>query len=182
MNEVPSRTCYIFANWLPQIQKIIQNIKNFGSVRAGVLKTKPAINNENTDISILWFFGGTSKNAYYARSTRIRNNNYQFKEFYENTTYAHFLVQHFKETDSPRRVEFSEFIFTSVTRKCVFLGNINWNEFVENGDLHRCNSHYWSDTNVHRFKSKIFKSSGNPMFIVLEEIAPYLREVSTNTI
>lgn len=172
-DKVISRTCDTFAIRYPQKQKpsrwavkqIIENFKNFGSVKVIVQRNKPVVNNENIEIAILGYFA-----AYPTMSVRqaalesglSKSTIHRILLKHNFHPYAFSIVQHLKETDFPRRVAFCEFIVTWTQGNNLFLDNIIWTDeakFTKNGAFNRHNSHYWSDSNLHVFREQNFQES-----------------------
>ncbi|KAJ8939687.1 hypothetical protein NQ318_011734 [Aromia moschata] len=157
-DKVISRSCNTFATRYPQKMKpapntfkhIIENFKNFGSVKPGVHRNRPVVDNENIEIAILGYFS-----AYPTISTRqvalesgiSRTTVLRILRKHRFHPYVFSIVQHLKER---------------ITRKLFFLDNIIWSDeakFTENGVFNRRNSHYWSYYNVHPFRERNFQES-----------------------
>lgn len=172
-HKVISRTCDTFATRYPHKQKptpktvkrIMANFKNFGSVKAEIHRPKPVVNNENIEIAILGYFAANpslSSRQAALESGISATSVLRILRKHKFHPYAFSIVQHLKETDFPRRVEFCEFILLRSQENVFFLDNIIWSDeakFTKNGVFNRRNSHYWSDSNVHRFRERNFQDS-----------------------
>jgi hypothetical protein len=72
-----------------------------------------------------------------------------------------YRVQHLKEHDLLRRVEFCEF-FYEMSGRCSFLKNIIWTDeakFSKNGLFNRHNIHYWALENPRVVRERNFQES-----------------------
>ncbi|XP_071054645.1 uncharacterized protein [Onthophagus taurus] len=172
-NKVLTRTCDTFAARYPQkrkpspntLKQIIYNFKTHGSVKGKVLKKKPIVDNENVEIAVLGYF-----NAYPTISLRqvskesglSKSSIHRILKKHKYHPYSISIVQHLRDTDFARRVNFCEFILTEHYGNNQFLDNIIWSDeakFTKNGLFNRHNSHYWSDSNPHKFTTSNFQGS-----------------------
>ncbi|KAJ8950891.1 hypothetical protein NQ318_011192 [Aromia moschata] len=137
---------------------------NFGSIKPGVHTNRPVVDNENIEIAILGYFA-----EYPTISTRqaalelgiSKTSVLKILRKHKFHPYAFSIVQHLKETDFPRRVEFCQFILLRSQENDFFLDNIIWSDeakFTKNGVFDRRNSHHWSDYNV-TFRERNFQQS-----------------------
>lgn len=171
--KVITRTCDTFAIRYPQKQKpsvntvrrIIEHFKTFGSVKTRVRRRKPVVDDENIEIAVLGYFA-----AYPTISTRqvalesglSKTSILRILWKHNFHPYAFSIVQHLKETDFPRRVEFCQFVLLRSQENPFFLDNVIWSDeakFTKNGVFNRRNSHFWSDSNVHPFREENFQES-----------------------
>lgn len=172
-NKVLSRTCEIFANRYPEKQKpspnsikrIMENFKNFGTVKATSHKIKPIVNDENIEIAILGYFAAYPMTSLrpVALQTGISKSSIQrilLKHKFH--PYSISMVQHLKDTDLARRVHFCEFILTMLQDDFRFLDNIIWTDeakFTKNGLFNRHNSHFWCDSNPHAVRLRNYQET-----------------------
>ena len=172
-DKVISRTCSTFATRYPEkrkpspntVKRILENFKNYGSVKAKMQRRKPIVDDENIEIVILGYFHAfprMSLRQAALESGLCKDSIHRILLKHKFHPFSFHMVQGLKETDFLRRQNFCEFILIRSEGDDSYLGNIIWTDeakFTKNGLFNRHNSHYWSDSNPHMFRERNFQES-----------------------
>lgn len=170
-NRIISRTCRLFAERYPHlprpnkntIHRLLHNCRNNGTFRPQITRIKPKVDNEDNEITTLGFFSAypTASLHEAARELGISYVTiYRILNKHKWRPYKFYCVQHLKEADLPRRVEFFEWLLIKSQEDATFLDNIIWTDeakFTKNGVFNRHNSNYWAPTNLHVTRERNFQ-------------------------
>lgn len=170
-DKVVSRTCALFIRRYPDrprpshdtVKRVIKNLKEYGCFEAKNLKVKPIVDNNENEINILGYYTAfpeaSVRNGERDLGISMKSIHRVLKK-HNYHPYSYNLVQHLKETDYNRRVEFAEWVTVKSQENHNFLRNIIWcdeSKFTKNGLYNRHNSHYWSQDNLYLTKERGFQ-------------------------
>lgn len=174
-NKVFTRTCDTFATRYPGkpkpspdiIRRLIFNLTNYGSLKRKIIKTKPVVNKEANEITVLGYFAAFPEASLKDASRDLGLNKMSMQRIlakHKWHPYSYNLVHSLKLSDCERRVNFAEFIIMRNHENDQFLNDIIWSDeakFNKNGIFNRRNSHFWSDSNPHSVRERQFQDRWN---------------------
>lgn len=170
-NRIASRTCRVFHERYPQLPKpnnnvinrLLKNCRLNGTFHPKVIRRKPEVDDDDNNITVLGFFYAFPNASLHEAEREIGIpyvTIYRILNKHKWHPYKFYCVQHLKETDLPRRVEFFEWLLVKTQEDEHFLDNIIWTDeakFTKNGIFNRHNSHYWSPENPHVVRQRGFQ-------------------------
>lgn len=170
-DKVIKRACETYRSRYPDrptpthdtLTRLIHNCKTHGQFVKKQEKSKPVVDNEENEVTVLAYFRAYPENSLVdaERDVGIPVMSIQrILKKHKYHPYSFTLVQNLRAGDDQRRNDFCEFILIKIQEDEHFLQKLIWTDeakFMKNGMFNRHNSHYWSDTNPHVFRERQFQ-------------------------
>jgi len=173
-NSVLQRTCDIFHQRFPDsptpnvrmLKNLLKNAEATGSFKSSISRKATVVDSEENVLLILGYFSAYPT-ASIKDAERDVGLNYSsiFHRILKKIWYKAYkfhLVQHLKEQDYARRVNFCEWLILRSQEDELFLKRIIWSDeskFSKNGLFNRHNSHFWNNENPYQIRLKNFQES-----------------------
>lgn len=173
-NKVIARTVRTFQERFPNrprptkdtVTRVLKNLGEHGTFRiTKIKKTKPISDNDVTQINVLAYFTAnpTASLSEALRDIGVgRSSIWNILNKFKFHPYLYLPVQHLKDQDYLKRVQFCETLVIKIQEDEHFLDKIMWSDeakITKNGLFNRHNSHFWSDSNLHVIREGKFQET-----------------------